>query len=110
MAKPKVKAVAETGDIDLSSPLSVVNDVEIGRAREARFLRDERDRVEARRAGRDPLPRRVLTAEERAEIAAMNREYVSPTRRVPAHGVRGWSASAPVANGALPSKPGSSAC
>ena len=108
MAKRKVAAIAETGDIDLSSPLSVAHDVQIGKAREARFLRDERDRADARRAARDASPRRVLTAEELAEIAGQNRAYVSLMHRVPAHGVRGWSAAAPVSREASADKPGPS--
>jgi hypothetical protein len=60
------------------------------------FERLERERIAANRAQGDASPRKVLTAEERAEIAAANAGYVSLMTRVPAHGRPGWSALAPV--------------
>ena len=109
MAKPKVKAVAETDDIDLSSPPSNMQDTQAGAARAAHFLREEQARTDARRAARNPPPPRVLTDEERAQVAAENAGYVSLMMRVPAHGVRGWPAGAPVRRGSSASKSGPSA-
>jgi hypothetical protein len=110
MAKRKVKAVAETGDIDLSSPPSMRQDADAGAARAAAYFQQEHARANARRAAHNASPHRVLSADERAEIAALNREYVSPTRRVRAHGVRGWPAAAPLSRSGTASEQDRAPC
>ena len=62
------------------------------------YLRAERERIESNLAARLTSPRKILTAEERAQIAAENRDYVPITKRVPlpCRRRRGWSAMAPV--------------
>ena len=60
------------------------------------FVRAERERVAEYIREQQAVRRKVLTAAEREQIAAENRAYIPLTKRVPARGVRGWAATAPL--------------
>jgi hypothetical protein len=96
---PKRKVKPEAAKIEGPPLLSVMLDAKAGEARAASFFKEELDRAEARRAALHASPAKVLTAEERAEIAEQNASHISIMQRIPAHGVRAWSALAPVSRG-----------
>ena len=70
------------------------------------FERAERERIVAYLQEQRTVRRKVLSEEERAAIAAENRNYVPITLRVqlPCRRRRGWSAMAPVSGQTAPGR------